>query len=288
MRLPFLILGPACVLLGAAAAFWSQGSIRVLDLVLVLVGAIASHISVNTLNEYSDFRSSLDRRTTPTPFSGGSGTLPNAPDAAASTLWVGIAGAVLAAAVGAYYLFVRGVWLLPVGVLGLLVIVTYTDWITHHPLLCLLAPGLGFGTFMVMGTGFALSGAYTWTAFVASLVPFFLVSNLLLLNQFPDAEADRTVGRRHLPIVIGKRASSVVYGLFLLGAYLSLLAGVALRLLPAASLLGLATLFLAVPAARSAYRNAEDTPKLIPALGQNVLINITTPVLVAIGLFIGR
>jgi hypothetical protein len=37
----------------------------------------------------------------------------------------------------------------------------------------------------------------------------------------------------------------------------------------------------------AAYRHAEDIGKLVPYLGLNVLINLTTPVLVAIGLFVG-
>jgi len=46
---------------------------------------------------------------------------------------------------------------------------------------------------------------------MASLVPFFLVSDLLLLNQFPDAAADERVGRKHIPILIGRRASSFIH-----------------------------------------------------------------------------
>ena len=139
---------------------------------------------------------------------------------------------------------------------------------------------------MVMGTDFALAGRYSWTALVASLVPFFLVNNLLLLNQFPDVEADRSVGRRHLPIVAGRRASSLVYAAFLLCAYLSIVAGVLLGLLPAASLIGLATLALAVPAAIGAYRHADDLARLKPAMVMNVAINLGTPLLVALGLFL--
>ena len=66
---------------------------------------------------------------------------------------------------------------------------------------------------MVMGTYYALTGEYTVTSFFASLAPFFLGNCLLLLNQFPDVEVDRTVGRRNLPIVIGKQSSSVDYGI---------------------------------------------------------------------------
>jgi len=32
-----------------------------------------------------------------------------------------------------------------------------------------------------------------------------LVNNLLLLNQFPDVDADKTVGRRHYPIAVGRK-----------------------------------------------------------------------------------
>ena len=151
----------------------------------------------------------------------------------------------------------------------------------------MIAPGLGFGTLMVMGTHFVLTGAYGWTAFVASLVPFFLVSDLLLLNQFPDVEADRSVGRRHYPIVIGRPASALIYGAFLLGAYLAIGLGVWLGYLPVPCLIGWATLALAVPAFRGAYRYAGDMPRLLPAMGFNVILNILTPLLVAIGLFVG-
>ena len=139
---------------------------------------------------------------------------------------------------------------------------------------------------MVMGTDFVLTGSYTWTAFVASLVPTFLVSDLLLLNQFPDVEADESVGRRHFPIVVGRRTSSLIYGAFLLLAYLSIVVGVVLGLLPVASLLGLLTLIIAVPTAMNVYRYAENLEKLVPQMGINVLLTVVTPVLVAIGLLV--
>ena len=57
MRLPFLLLPPACVLLGVAVAVWTHGQINVLYAVLAFIGALASHISVNAFNEYSDYKS---------------------------------------------------------------------------------------------------------------------------------------------------------------------------------------------------------------------------------------
>jgi 1,4-dihydroxy-2-naphthoate octaprenyltransferase len=287
MRLPFLVLTPACVLVGVGTAIWTEGPVSPLQVLLVLLGATAAHISVNAYNEYFDFRSGLDARTRRTPFSGGSGTLPANPALARYALTTAVVAMVISGAIGLYYLYISGWALLPLGILGLLTIFAYTPWLAHDPLLCLIAPGLGFGPLMVMGTHFALTGTYGWTPFVASLVPFFLVSDLLLLNQFPDVEADRSVGRRHYPIVIGRRASSLIYGAFLLCTYLAIALGAAFGVLPPATLLGLLTLPLAVPAGIRAYRHAEAVDQLIPALGLNVIINITTPVLVAIGLFIG-
>jgi 1,4-dihydroxy-2-naphthoate octaprenyltransferase len=247
----------------------------------------AAHVSVNVLNEYFDFKSGLDATTRRTPFSGGSGTLQEYPELSRQALVMGLIALAITALIGLYFLSIRGLSLLAIGLLGLIITVVYTPWLTRNPILCLIAPGTGFGPLLVIGTVFVLTGEYTWTAFIASLVPFFLVNNLLLLNQFPDVEADQAVGRRHVPIVIGRKASSVVYGVFLLGTYLAIILGVWFEYLPVASLLGLGTLLLAVPAFRGAVTYSEDIPKLIPSLGQNVLINILTPVLVAIGLFIG-
>lgn len=286
MRLPFLILTPACVALGFGAALWTQGYVAPFQVIMVLVGAVSAHISVNAFNEYFDFKSGLDFHTQRTPFSGGSGTLPANPHMAKHALVIAIATFTVVVGIGFYFLIVRGPALLAIGILGLFLLIFYTPWIAHYPYMCLVAPGLGFGPFMVIGTHVALTGSYSWTAFVASMIPFFLVSNLLLLNQFPDVEADRDVGRKHLPIVIGRRASSLLYVGFLLMAYLSLIWGVYNQYLPKASLVGLATAILAVPVSIGSYRYAENVKKLIPSMGINVAINILTPVLVSIGLII--
>ena len=286
MRLPFLILAPACVLLGIGTAYWRMGQINGLYALLALIGGVTAHISVNAFNEYFDFKSGLDEKTERTPFSGGSGTLQANPAMARQALGLAVAALVIVALIGVYFIMIWGWSLLPLGLLGLLVIFAYTPWLSQNAFACLIAPGLGFGTLMVMGTDFVLTGEYTWTAFIASLVPFFLVSDLLLLNQFPDVDADRTVGRLHFPIVIGRKNSSIIYAAFLAAAYLSIIVGVYLAYLPIATLLGLLTVFLAVPVAIGVYKNADDIPKLIPLMSKNVLINILTPVLMAIGLFL--
>lgn len=284
MRLPFLLLPPVCVALGASVAFWRSGEINGRYALLALIGSIAAHISVNAFNEFFDFKSGLDAITQKTPFSGGSGTLPARPQAAKAALLTAIITLLITAAIGLYFLNVHGWGILPLGIAGLILVVFYTTWITRNWLLCLLAPGVGFGILMVMGTDFVLTGSYSLAAALASLIPTFLVSNLLLLNQFPDVEADRQIGRRHLPIVAGRRTSSIVYATFLALTYLSIVLSVAFHFLPPLSLLGLITVFIAIPAGRGAYTFSEDIPRLLPHMGQNVIINLLTPLMMAVGI----
>jgi 1,4-dihydroxy-2-naphthoate octaprenyltransferase len=286
MRLPFVVLAPACALMGLGTAYWTTGKVSWVYFTLAVVGGVTAHICVNVFNEYLDFRNALDSRTRRTPFSGGSGTLQANPELAPAALGIALASLAITGAVGLFFVGVQGWGIVPLGVIGLLLLYGYTAWMVYQPILCLLAPGLGFGPLMVMGVHFALTGHYSWTAAVASLVPFFLVNDVLLLNQFPDVEADRSVGRRHFPILIGRKRSAVIYAAFLLGAYVVIVAGVLLRVLPLFSLLGLLTSFLAARVAASVNHNAENIPALIPALGQNVLISLATPVLFALGSFI--
>ncbi len=286
IRAPFLLLAPVCVAVGVGTAYWQKNPLNWWDIVLVLIGAVSAHISVNTFNEYFDFKSGLDTRTQRTPFSGGSGTLPAHPELERIAFLIAWATFAITGTIGIYFVYLYGWQLLPVGILGLLLLVTYTTRWAYHPLSCLVAPGLGFGVLMVMGTHFALTGSYSWTAFIASLVPTFLVSNLLLLNQFPDVEADQSIGRKHFPITIGRKASSTLYGSFLLLSYLSIILGVLLNLLPALSLIALLTAIIAWRAYQGARKNAENIPALIPSMGMNVVLNLSTPALLALALLI--
>lgn len=287
MRAPFLLLVPACVSLGWAAAAYDGYPMDPVPLLLASLGALAAHIAVNALNEYEDFRSGLDLRTSRTPFSGGTGTLPANPDKAHYALITGLASLAIVMGIGLYFVQLRGAALLPLGLLGVLTIVLYTRWITRSPLLCLLAPGIAFGPLMVLGVYFVLTGRYGTTAMVASLVPLFLVSDLLLINQFPDREADRWAGRNHLLLAWGERAGINVYGVFLLAAYLTVVIAVAVGVLPAWVLLSLATAPLAVVAFRGLSQKANEMPALIPHMAQHVMLTLVTPLLLAAGIALG-
>lgn len=289
MRVPFLLLPPVCVLLGAASAYYIEGTFHLMWFLIALAAGLCAHISVNAINEYEDFKSQLDLHTIRTPFSGGSGTLPQNPEKAHWAAAIGAITLVLTIVFGIYFLWIWGPGLLLVGIPGVLAVFLYTRWLTHNPWLCLLAPGIGFGTCMVMGVDFALTGSYGITAFAASLPPFFLVSNLLLLNQFPDIEPDTKVGRRHLMIVYGRFTGALVYAAFLAGAYLSVVVAWLAGWFPASALAALLTVPLAIKTAIEVIQHHNADPqRLVPSMGKNVVITLVTPALLAIGLFAGR
>lgn len=287
IRLPFLLLTPACVSVGIGTAYWQTETLNGFYVLLILIGALSAHISVNVFNEYYDSKSGLDSKTKRTPFSGGSGALQANPSLANSALWLAWSTFGITSIIGIYFVTVLSWQLFPFGLLGLLLLITYTTWWVYNPWLCLIAPGLGFGVLMIMGTHFALTGEYSLVAFVASLPVTILVSGLLLLNQFPDVEADESIGRRHLPIVMGFQKSAWLLGSFYLLAYLLVIISVLLEMLPIYCSLSLAT----VPLAWKAYSGAKDfkgnISQLIPAMGMNVAVTLLSPVLLAVALFIG-
>jgi len=276
-----------CVLVGVAAAVYDEFDLNAVHVILTLVGALLAHVSVNVLNDYFDYRSGIDLATSRTPFSGGSGILPAGLLKAQQVYLLGLASLIGVGAIGIYFTVEWGWRILPLGILGILVVYLYTTYITKNPLLCAIAPGLGFGPLMVVGSYFAQTGQYSLTAGLASLVPGFLVSNLLLLNQFPDVEADKVASRRHLPIAYGRRFSARVYAVFMLATYVSLAVAVAVGVLPLTALIGLATLPLAVKTVMGALKNYDDIGKLMPSLGSNILVILLTTLLTGVGILVG-
>ena len=145
MRGPFLVLTPVCVFLGANTVVANQVRVDLHLLFLALLGAVLAHISVNTFNEYLDFKSGLDLKTTRTRFSGGSGALPRNPGRAGAVFSAGVISLLATLLIGLFFVWKYGWGILPIGIAGLVLIVTYTGWINKHPFLCLVAPGTGFG-----------------------------------------------------------------------------------------------------------------------------------------------
>ena len=87
---------------------------------------------------------------------------------------------------------------------------------------------LAFGPLLTLGSGYAISiesielFSTTFNTLVLLGIPFgFLTTNILFINQFPDAKSDAITGKNHLVVTFGKKASRWVYLLFLTLAFLS-------------------------------------------------------------------
>ena len=286
-RPAFLVLSPVCVFLGLSTSLASGAQVNYFIFFLILIGAISAHISVNTLNEYYDFKSGLDLKTEKTAFSGGSGALPDNPEMALTVLTTGLIFLLLTITIGIYFIIEDGIHILSMGIVGILLIVTYTQWLNRFPFLCLVAPGLGFGVLMVVGTHMILTGEQSRLPWLISLVPFFLINNLLLLNQYPDMKADSYVGRKTFPIAFGLHKSNFIYALFVLTTYSLLLIIIAMEYVPGISIIALTPVLFSIYAFFGAHKYASKIGDFPQYLGANVAASIFTPSLLALSIIYG-
>jgi len=130
-----------------------------------------------------------------------------------------------------------------------------------------------------------MTGHLSGAALYASVPSGFLVANLLLLNEFPDLEADKVGRRKTLPITMGRRGAAWVYSIFTIGTYLWIVAGVVSKLMPLPTLLGCLTFPMALKAIAGSFAS-EDMEKLLPALGANVMVVLLTQLLMGVGFIV--
>ena len=280
IRAPFLPLSVVLAFLGTCIA-WYNGAFHLGYALLAFFGLLLAHISIDVLNEYFDYRSGIDLETQRTPFSGGSGALPSGLISPRQALWLGLVSFLLAVPIGIFFVIARGWLLLPLLLVAALCILLYTPVIlkTRWPEW---APGVGMGTLPVLGAYFVQTGDYALPAIIASIPSGILVHNLLLLNEFPDVEADSKAGRKTTPIVAGKAKASVFYSAMTVLVYLWIIGGVVAEQMPVFSLIALLTLPLAIKAIHGA-RKHQDIAKLVSAMANNVLVVLLTQLLLGIG-----
>ncbi|MHB8109827.1 MAG: prenyltransferase, partial [Syntrophorhabdaceae bacterium] len=98
--------------------------------------------------------------------------------------------------------------------------------------------------------------------------------------------ADKTVGRRHLPILLGRKNVARIYIFFLATSYTPLFLGYILGIFPVHVFIALITMILGFQTSRGVLQYSDEMKGLIPYLTKNVIINLATPALLAIGLMI--
>ena len=282
-RAPFLLLPPTLVAAGAAAAAW-DGAFSWARTLLALIGLVALHMAVNILNEWSDMRTGIDLETERTPFSGGSGTLPAGAMGSKTALVFGLVCSGVGLVIGLWFLSKVGWILVPIMVAGGVSVLAYTDVLARIGV-GEVAAGFGLGTGPVIGAALVQGGGWSDAAVAASIPAFFMTFNLLLLNEFPDEEADRGGGRCNLVILLGRKTAAWIYVVVGLATPAALIAAVILGVLPAVCLVAaLPSLLLVKPVQWAAGDPSKPVP--IPALGANVVWNLATNTLVAVMLIV--
>ncbi|UCF40172.1 MAG: prenyltransferase [Gemmatimonadota bacterium] len=282
-RAPFLLLPVTLVASGAAAGAY-DGHFSWRRTVVALVGLVALHVAVNVLNEWSDMRTGIDLHTKRTPFSGGSGTLPAGAISLRATLLFGLTAAAVGLALGAWLVMQVGWVLLPVMLVGAVFVLAYTDVLARIGV-GEIAAGLGLGGLPVMGTALVQDGTLGPAALAAAVPATCMTFNLLLLNEFPDEEADRAGGRRNLVILFGRRGAAAIYAAAALLTPFAVVAAVVANLLPQYALAAVLPSVLLKDPLRWALGDPAS-PVPIPALGANVAWNLATNLFLAASLVV--
>jgi len=283
LRPQFLLLSPVLIFLGTSVALY-EGFFDLLNFILALIGLLLIHISVNVLNDYFDYQSGIDLETKRTPFSGGSGILPEDLLSPRSVYRLGVACLTLAVVIGIYFIVTVGLLLTPLIFLG--VILTYF-YSTHFAkwMVGELCAGLGMGALPVVGAFFVQAGYYSTTVIVASIIPLILVSILLLINQFPDVDIDMKHGRRNMVIWLGKAKASRLYSILLLIMYGWIILSVTISWMPLPVLIGLLTLPFGIKAIYISIKHHSDDI-IVGAMAANVIVMLLTQALIGIGFVI--
>ncbi len=296
IRANFLILAVLLVLIGIALAYKylpANHSIRWLDLALIIFGTVTAHASVNLFNEYSDHVTGIDKNTKRTPFSGGSGMMTSGLTSPSEVLIAAILTLLVSGTIGIYFGITAHWTIFLIMLTGAFSIVFYTPLLTKL-MLGELFSGLTLGTLVVLGTFISLTATPEQPlgtllpdeVFLISIPPGILTALLLFLNQFPDSEADRKGGRKHLVIKLGYKNAASLYAVGVAATFTFILVLPLTGISSYWLLLALLPLPLILKATKTTLKYYGNAEKLVPALGENIATVLLTDALLALAIFI--
>jgi 1,4-dihydroxy-2-naphthoate octaprenyltransferase len=251
---------------------------------LTIIGASFVQLGLNVANDVFDtVQGADDANVTPTKFSGGSRVIQYGLVSLRQMAGLATVFYVLAGIVGLVLLATRGsTALLVIGVVGFVVSLGYTA----PPLkfvyrgLGEIAVALGFGPMMLLGAYVVQTrGALSWEPFVASIPVALLVALILYVNEIPDRRGDARAGKRTLPVRFSPKAVIGGYNAAAAAAYVALVAGVIVGVLPVPTLLMLLTIPLARRVSRGLAPNYDNPYGLMAIMGVNVQLHLVAGLL---------
>lgn len=286
-RAPFFTAVVVPVCLGAAIIWARLGAFNVWYFLLTLVGVVCLNAGVNMTNDYFDHTWGSDEVNTDfaNPFTGGSRLIQMGLVQPKTFLREGICFFFVGSLIGLVLTLTRGPWVLGLGLIGV-----FSGFFYTAPPLRLARTGLGeplagfvVGLLVAVGSAYVQAQALSWEVVIASLPVMLLTTLVLWINQFQDVRADAAVGKNNLVVRLGLKRAAVVYGLLLLGVYLSLLAGVVFGGVTLFALLALLTLPIAVKAYRVTRIHYGHPRQLTPANAATIQIHLRAGLLITLG-----
>jgi len=295
MRANFLILSIFLIAIGFAFSLKFPGE-KTFDIeigIIILIGLLMAHISVNLFNEYFDFKTRIDFHTSKTPFSGGTGLLVKGITKPNHVFIVAFISLVIAIIAGIYIAF-RTHWILFIYLaIGAFTILFYTKLLSRLMIGEFFA-GMTLGFMVVSGTYIGMTASYDTPivdlapaeVWYISIIPALLTWILLLLNEFPDLEADKTGGRNHLVIALGKEKATYLYVFVLTIVYLIIFLLPIFGLAPYYLHISLVTIPIAVRIITIILKDNEKIVKFLPAMGINMVLVLLINALIAVSISI--
>lgn len=214
------------LLLGAAVAYAVTGTINWFLFILTLLGGVMIQAGTNMINDWKDADRDSENVEGIRPFTGGSRMIQLGLISRADMGFFGILLSGVAALIGVYLVMVSGWGLVPLILYGLLAGVFYTGAKGKFSFINM-APGVAefliattYGVLMTMGSFYVQSGFYSLQIFLLSLPVAILVTNVLLINQFQDADSDLKTGKQTLVVRVGKKKAKNLLILFFILTYL--------------------------------------------------------------------
>lgn len=269
LRIPFFTATLAAIVVGTALAYYWERSFSGMRFLLVLIGTLLVQAGLNLVNDYFDYLSGNDELAKPTVVSGGSRVIQEGLLNPKSLFVVGSLCFIGAALIGLYLNFtLKGNFVLIVGVIGMILAYFYSApplRIGYRTGLGELSCAIGIGPVMILGSYYVQTQNFSFPALFVSLPLGILIGLILLLNEFPDYEADQQVHKNTLVVTCGpQKAAFIVVG-FLAIVYIMTTLLIVMGRLPKITLLVLGTTPLAYFIARKVLVHYSDIEQLLPA-----------------------